>query len=45
MLLVHEDLSPILIKEYNDSFELIVVEVKTQNSPVRVITGYCPQEN
>ena len=45
MLIVHKDLQPVLIKEYNDDFELLVVEVTTQNTPVRVITGYGPQEN
>ena len=34
-----------LIKEYNDDFELIVIEITTQNINVRVITGYGPQEN
>ena len=45
MLIVHEDLSPILIKEYNETFELLVVEVTTKTTPIRVITGYGPQEN
>ena len=44
MLIIHEDLSPILIKEYNESFELLVVEVQTEKKPIRVITGYGPQE-
>ena len=45
MLLIHSDLNPILIKEYNETFELIVVEINTQNNPIRVIKGYGPQEN
>ena len=45
MLLIHGDLKPVLIKEYNETFELIVVEINTQNNPIRVITGYGPQEN
>ena len=50
MLIVHQDLKPVLccavlIKEYNDIFELIVVEIITQNTLMRVITGYGPQEN
>ena len=38
---IHEDLDPKLIEEYNDPFELLVVEVKGNK---RVITGYGPQE-
>ena len=30
MLIVHKDLQPVLIKEYNDVFELLVVEITTQ---------------
>ena len=45
MLIINEDLNPILIKVYEESFELIVVEIKTENKPIRVITGYGPQEN
>ena len=35
----------VLIKEYNELFELIVVEISTQITTVRIITGYGPQEN
>ena len=45
MLIIHTDLKPVLIKEYNEVFELIVVEITTQNTSIRVITGYGPQEN
>ena len=31
MIGVHEDLNPVLIKEYSESFELIVVEIKAGN--------------
>ena len=44
-MLIHEDLNPVLIKEYNEYFELIVVEVSTETETIRVITGYGPQEN
>ena len=37
-------LHPILIQEYNDSFELVVIEVKVREKVIRVITGYGPQE-
>ena len=38
-------LKPVLVKEYNDTFELLVVEVKAANKDIRIITGYGPQEN
>ena len=42
---VHEALKPILINEYNDPFELLVVEIEAANKHIRVISGYGPQEN
>ena len=42
---VHKGLKPVLIEEYSEDFELIVVEVKLGTKEVRVITGYGPQEN
>ena len=42
---VHKDLNPHLIEEYNDPFELLVVEVVAGNKDIRIITGYGPQEN
>jgi hypothetical protein len=43
---IHEDLNHKQIEEYNDPFELIVVEVKVDNNKsVRVMTGCGPQEN
>ena len=44
MLGVHMDLHPVLVKEYSDMFELLVVEVTVGNTPIRVMTGYGPQE-
>ena len=41
---VHQSLSPVLIQEYNESFELIVIEIKVNDKEIRVITGYGPQE-
>ena len=41
----HKSLDPILIEEYSDDFELIVVEVKIANKDVRIMSGYGPQEN
>ena len=44
-LAVHKDLKPKPIQEYSEEFELLVVEVKTVDGPIRVVTGYGPQEN
>ena len=41
----HKALKPVLISEYNEEFELIVVEIKVAKREIRVITGYGPQEN
>ena len=41
---VHKALDPVLIKKYDDDFEIIVVEVEIQSKKVRIITGYGPQE-
>ena len=41
----HKALKPVLINEYSDEFELIVVEVKAANKEIRVMTGYGPQES
>ena len=42
---VHQSLKPILINEYNDTFELLVVEIQIANREIRIISGYGPQEN
>ena len=42
---IHKDLKPKLIEEHNDDFELLVVEVKTNEKEIRIISGYGPQEN
>lgn len=44
MLGIHVGLQPVLICEYNTTFELLVVEVKTNDRRARVLTGYGPQE-
>ena len=41
---VHVSLQPVLISEYSDTFEMIVVEIKASKQ-IRVIVGYGPQEN
>ena len=45
MLGAHVMLQPILISEYNEEFEMLVVQVKVEGREIRVITGYGPQEN
>ena len=38
-------MKPILIQEYSDEFELLVVEIRAGNKDIRIISGYGPQEN
>jgi hypothetical protein len=45
MLGVHVGLQPVLIKEYSDNFELLVVQITAADKDIRVITGYGPQES
>ena len=42
---VHQSLKPVLVAEYNDEVELIVVEVKVANKEIQIISGVGPQEN
>ena len=42
---VHTGLKPVLIKEYAEDFELVVVEVKANTKEIRIISGYGPQES
>ena len=37
-------MQPVLVAEYCEQFELLVVEVQVANMSIRVITGYGPQE-
>ena len=41
---VHTGMKPVLIKEYSEEFELLVVEVKAASKEIRIVTGYGPQE-
>ena len=41
---VKKDMDPVLIEEYSDNFELLIVEVKVANKEIRIISGYGPQE-
>ena len=42
---VHKGLKPVLIKEYSEHFELLVVEISVSNKDIRIISGYGPQES
>ena len=44
MLGIHVGLQPVLVSEYSEQFELIVVEIEIADLNIRVITGYGPQE-
>ena len=44
MLGVHESLKPVLVSEYSEKFELLVVEVEAGERGIRIMTGYGPQE-
>ena len=41
----HKGLNPCLIEEYDNDFELLVIEIKLTNKEIRIISGYGPQEN
>ena len=41
----HKDLNPKLIVQYEEEFELLVVEIELKDKHVRIISGYGPQEN
>ena len=45
LVAINEDLNLKLIAEYAEEFELLVVEVDTEDTSIRVISGYGPQEN
>ena len=45
MIAVHESLNPKLINEYDNPFELLIVEVKMEHKSVRIMSGVGPQEN
>ena len=42
---VHKSLDPVLIEEFSEDFELLVVEVNIGGREVRIISGYGSQEN
>ena len=45
LISAHKDLNPKLIVQYEDEFELLVVEIELKEKKVLVISGYGPQEN
>ena len=42
---VHKALKPILIEEYSETFELIVIQITAANKNIKVISGKGPHEN
>ena len=38
----HTGLRPVLIQEYSEKFELLVVEISVSNKNIRIISGYGP---
>ena len=45
MIGVHVSHKPVLISEYSESFELLVVQVEVGSKHIRIMSGYGPQEN
>ena len=44
LLGVHVGLKPVLIQEYSDTFELLVVQISVADKDICVMTGFGPQE-
>ena len=40
----HKALEPILIEEYSEEFELVIIEIRVVGKVIRIMTGYGPQE-
>ena len=45
MMGFHESLNPVLVTNYENEFELMVVEIKIGKKEIRFLTGYGPQED
>jgi hypothetical protein len=45
MIGAHVKLQPVLVSEYSETFEMLVIQVRVDGREIRVITGYGPQEN
>ena len=41
---INKALSPMLINDYSEEFELVIVEIKLHNKQIRIMSGYGPQE-
>ena len=44
MIRLNKSLSPVLIEEYEETFALLVIEIKVVSKDIRIILGYGPQE-
>ena len=45
LVAIHDDFNPKLVKEYSDDFEILVVQINTEENNIRIISGCGPQEN
>ena len=45
MIGINVALQPVLVSEYSEEFELLVVEITISKMQIRIISGYGPQEN
>ena len=43
LIAVNKDLKPKMVEEYEDDFELLVVEIEAEDEDIRIISGYGPQ--
>ena len=44
MVGVDKSLQPVLIEEYEETFELLVIEITVGGKEIRIMSGYGPQE-
>ena len=40
----HKGLNPCLIEEYDNDFELLVIEIKLTNKEIRIMSGLAPKK-
>jgi hypothetical protein len=45
MIGAHKSLNPVLIQEYSDTFELLVIEITIGSKEIWILSGYGPQEH
>ena len=45
MIGAHISLKPMLVQEYSEDFELLIVEIVIEETKICIISGYGPQES